>query len=129
MVGLKRLIGAVRCDEWPKSSKALWAAARCTLRPGQFLNNDIPSGGMETIGEMEYDAENAEIGEVQQFHWDMPALQLGTDATLGRAASANQHFRPDFLRCYYFLSRIVNFHFVSPCVICLMSYVVGRNFV
>ena len=40
MVGLRRLTGSIRCDEWASSSKPLWATVRSTLQIGQMLDDN-----------------------------------------------------------------------------------------
>ncbi|CAD7928384.1 unnamed protein product [Amoebophrya sp. A25] len=99
MVGLKRLIADVRCDEWPATSRTLWAnTGRCTLRPGQYLNDDLPCGGMETVAEMDFDGSSFDPAEVAQFHWDTTGVQLGTDSIMERAAAGTENFQGGFLR-------------------------------
>lgn len=98
MLGLKKLVQGLRCDEWPTTSRAVWAqSAKCKYRPGQFLNDDVVSGGFETLAEVPFDAATENLDEIEQFHWN-PQVKLGTNAVLQTAEAASASFTTDFLR-------------------------------
>ncbi|CAD7927849.1 unnamed protein product [Amoebophrya sp. A120] len=98
-VNLKQLIGNLRCDEWPNTSRALWAKPRCKFRPGQYLENDAPGGGMEKLTDLPgFSALEIDPNEVEQFHWDPVGTKLGTESVLQKATSSSQSFSSDFLR-------------------------------